>query len=251
MTLIKYLPYIKFVENARLYLRSCHFKILYQLPWGANQMTKTLGWHTWRIFPSWRRDYCRTIIWLYNFCTRTFNCWNSFLIVLEIISLSNSSEGVLSSQGFDTSFINSQGSAYSKDILSVTSTESMDYFSVSNDEVFLSPWEILCLLFGEEIHFSGDGIKFLFLENFSTMLLSLLPDFTSSTGRLLPLFPALLSFDNGKHLHILKTFYLLLVLNLWIIFPYQMMRFFYPHQKGQEHPVSYHKVKTLELNMPN
>ena len=33
MTLIKYLPYIKFVENARLYLRSCHFKILYQLPY--------------------------------------------------------------------------------------------------------------------------------------------------------------------------------------------------------------------------
>jgi hypothetical protein len=38
------------------------------------------------------------------------------------------------------------------------------------------------------------------LESFGTMLLSLLPDFTSSTGRLLPLFPALLSFDNGKHL---------------------------------------------------
>jgi hypothetical protein len=54
-------------------------------------------------------------------------------------NFSNSSEGVLSSQGFDTSFMNSQGSAYSKDILSVTSTESMDYFSVSNDEVFLSP----------------------------------------------------------------------------------------------------------------
>jgi hypothetical protein len=51
-------------------------------------------------------------------------------------NFSNSSEGVLSSQGFDTSFMNSQGSAYSKDILSVTSTESMDYFSISNDEVF-------------------------------------------------------------------------------------------------------------------
>ena len=54
-------------------------------------------------------------------------------------NFSNSSEGVLSSQGFDTSFMNSQGSTYSKDILSVTSIESMDYFSVSNDEVFLSP----------------------------------------------------------------------------------------------------------------
>jgi hypothetical protein len=47
---------------------------------------------------------------------------------------------------------------------------------------------------------SSDDEFALFLENFSTMLLSLLPDFTSSTGRLLPLFPALLSFDNGKHL---------------------------------------------------
>ncbi|CAC5396891.1 unnamed protein product [Mytilus coruscus] len=46
---------------------------------------------------------------------------------------------VLSSQGFDTNVLNSQGSFKSQDFLSLTRNESMEYFSASNDEVFLSP----------------------------------------------------------------------------------------------------------------
>lgn len=53
-------------------------------------------------------------------------------------NFSNTSD-VLSSQGFDTNLLSSQGSVKSQDFLSLTSNDSMDYFSASNDEVFLSP----------------------------------------------------------------------------------------------------------------
>lgn len=51
----------------------------------------------------------------------------------------SSTSDVLSSQGFDTNLLSSQGSVKSQDFLSLTSNDSMDYFSASNDEVFLSP----------------------------------------------------------------------------------------------------------------